>query len=133
MAKGNFQSRSAAGTDGGVRVYEKATWPLDKPFLIPMKEQLTPHDEYFIERKRTMLRGNAGAPPGILEYSLERTHVTLTRVADGKLLGENVSYLWTASESKGAWTAVAFVCPKSATNAVMAVFNVDAAGRPNRP
>ena len=119
--------------DGGVRVYEKATWPADKPFRIPTKEQLTAQDAYFIERKESMLQGMAHSPPGIHEYSLKRTHVTLIRVADGKLLGENVSYYWTASDTTGPWSASAFSCPKTGENAFMAVFGVDAAGRPNKP
>jgi hypothetical protein len=87
--------------DGGIKVYETVTLPasefsnLGQPLARHAQQAKSTEDrlgpEYLYGWQRSVLVG-AAAKPENGEGRLTRVHVSITRRADGRLLGESVSY-----------------------------------------
>ena len=97
--------------DGGIKVYETVKLPAhrferDGSIYIPSKQTVKPKDGYFYESATTLLReGN----PELRQY-----YFKVYRRADGKLLGEAVSYSRVGGDMPGPWHHSWFRCPEEA-------------------
>lgn len=99
--------------DGGIKVYETVKLSAEKfgkyrQIRIPSKQDVKPADEYYYEWRVTYLK--TGKPEeGIPD--LARSHFTLHRMGDNKLLGESVAYTRRGGDIPGPWHPSHFTCP----------------------
>jgi len=97
--------------DGGIKVYETVMLPagrFDKygGIRIPLKKDVKPSDDYYQEWiVNHLLDGNP---------SMRRDHFLVYRKADGKLLGEAISYGRRGGDMPGPWHDSSFRCPSDA-------------------
>jgi len=97
--------------DGGIKVYETVTLQAEKfdkygGIRIPLKSDVKSSDEYYLEWKVDhLLDGNP---------SKRRDHFLVYRKADGKLLGEAISYSRRGGDMPGPWHESSFRCPLDA-------------------
>jgi hypothetical protein len=108
------QVRELCAEDGGVRVYETVRLPAERfdefgDFRIPIKANVQVLDPYYYEWRIQYYR--KGKP------SIERDHFLVFRKADGKLLGEAVSYARLGGDLPGPWEGgTSFRCPENSGN-----------------
>ncbi|KAB2310382.1 DUF2157 domain-containing protein [Betaproteobacteria bacterium SCN2] len=110
------QVRELCAKDGGVRVYETVTLPperFDKYGLIrvPAKEFAKLEDEYFYVWQVKKYRNKSPV--------VRRDHFLVCRRADGKLLGEAISYARIGGDMPGPWHESSFRCPKESGNSLL--------------
>ena len=97
--------------DGGIKVYEAVTLPAERfdkygGIRIPLKQDTKSSDDYYHEWVVIhLLDGNP---------SMRRDHFLVYRKADGKLLGEAISYGRRGGDMKGPWHDSSFRCPSDA-------------------
>ena len=95
------EAQRLCAIDGGIKVYETVTLPasefsnVGQPLARYAQQAKSPEDrlgpDYRYAWERTILFG-VGAKLEAGEGTLVRNHVAITRRADGRLLGESVSY-----------------------------------------
>ena len=95
------QMEALCKKDGGIKVYETVTLPasefskVGQPLARYAQQAKSPEDrlgpDYRYVWQRTVLFG-VGAKLEAGEGTLVRNHISITRRADGRLLGESVSY-----------------------------------------
>jgi len=94
--------------DGGISVHETIVLSgssFDKfgVVQVPLRRNAKPSDAFFYEWETTYIkRGNP---------EMWRNHFRLTRVKDGKLLGEVISYTRRGGDLPGPWHESSFTCP----------------------
>ena len=101
--------RRLCAIDGGVKVYETVDVPeqrrdVAKP--VPLKSHAKAFDEYFYEWDLIYLRERSP--------QMWRNHFRLYRRADGKLLGESISYGRRGGDLPGPLHESSFLCPNDA-------------------
>lgn len=103
--------------DGGVKVYETVELPAAKlagyksgDMRIPLRENLTSHDDFYYKNTIQYLRPNGRSDDGGID--LLRHHYELYRSFDNKLLGETVSYARRGGDVSGPWHPSNFSCPQ---------------------
>ncbi len=97
--------------DGGVKVYETVRLPAERfdkygGIRIPLKQDVKPSDEYYYE---WIVHHSVDGNP-----SMRRDHFVVYRKADGKLLGEAISYGRRGGDMSGPWHESSFRCPLDA-------------------
>lgn len=104
------QVRELCEKDGGVRVYETVTLPLDKfnewgqvNFYKPTQGDNALGEEYLLKTNIQYIRG--GNP------SLRRYHVQVVRRRQGLLLGESIGYDRGGGDLPGPWQPSSYSCP----------------------
>jgi len=110
------QVRELCAKDGGVRVYETVSLPVEKfdafgVVRIPIKRDAKPGDEYYYEWR--VLQHREGNP------SVRRDHFLVYRKSDMKLLGEAVSYARLGGDLPGLWDRSSFRCPENSGDSVL--------------
>ena len=105
--------RRLCGIDGGVKIYETVRLPPEKlnqwgqpNFYLPTEGQNALGAEYTFHRERKYLR--EGNP------SLRRSHYSIVRRSDNKLLGESISYSRGGGDAPGPWQPSSYSCPEIA-------------------
>lgn len=105
------QVRELCAKDGGVRVYETVRLPRKNfdefgDFRIPIKANAQETDPYYYEwRDQRYREGNP---------TIRRDHAMIFRKADGKLLGEAISYGRSGGDLPGPWErGTSFRCPRN--------------------
>lgn len=102
------QVKKLCAKDGGVKVYETVTLPIDKfdkwgNVHLNNKKYAKTIDEYYYESENIRLK--QGNP------QLWRYHTLFYRQSDGKLLGELISYGRGSGGLPGPWRSSSFSCP----------------------
>jgi hypothetical protein len=103
--------------DGGIKVYETVTLPVDKfnqwgqvNFYKPAQKENALGDEYKFEIVRKVyVDGEPTIRAG--ELAMERVEVKVTRRSDNKLLGEAIRYVRAGGDVPGPWMPSSFSCP----------------------
>jgi hypothetical protein len=104
--------RRLCAIDGGVKVYEAVKMPPEKfdkygVVSIPWKFNAKPDDEYYLEEETRYYR--KGNP------EMWRSHYRVIRRADGKVLGESVSYTRRGGDLPSPMHDSYFSCPETTT------------------
>lgn len=111
------QVKEMCAKDGGVRVYETVRLPKESfdefgDFRIPIKANVRETDPYYYEWR--IQRYREGNP------AIEQDHFLIFRKADGKLLGEAISYGRSGGDLPGPWEGgTSFRCPEDSGNPVL--------------
>lgn len=100
--------------DGGVKVYETVALPAEKfnqrreiNFYRPAQGENALGPEYLYKREiRYLLEGEYEKP------AMWKTHEQVFRKADGRLLGESVSYARRGGDLPGPWHPSSYICPE---------------------
>jgi hypothetical protein len=105
------QVRKLCAVDGGVKVYEQVSLPPNKfdefgIVRVPAKSVARLGDDFYFEWDITYYK--KGNP------EMWRNHFKLVRRADGKILGESVSYSRRGGDFPGPWHDSSFRCPENA-------------------
>jgi len=110
--------RSLCAKDGGIKVYETVKLPAERfgklgviNFYRPTRGPDTLGNEYLVERKTDYIR--RGSP------EMRRAQVGIFQKADGKLLGEAVSYHRVGGDLPGPWHTSSFRCPKNSGEGIL--------------
>jgi len=105
--------RRLCAIDGGVKVYETVKLPAEKfnqwgqvNFYRPTQNENALGPEYVFKWELKFLR--EGNP------SLRRSHYSVLRQSDHKLLGESISYSRGGGDIPGPWQPSSFSCPEIA-------------------
>jgi hypothetical protein len=106
----DHQMKELCDKDGGVKVYETVTLPADKynqyasrNWILPDKSRAKPTDEYYYEDEEQYYR--EGNP------RMARELTRIIQRSDGKVLGENISYVRGGGGLYGPWHDSSFRCP----------------------
>ncbi len=103
--------RELCEKDGGIRVYETVTLPVDRfdkygAMRIHTKQDAKSSDEYYYES--SMIYFKKGNP------EVWQSHYKVYRQFDKKLLGESISYASRGGDVPGPWHESSFGCPDKA-------------------
>lgn len=106
----DWQVREMCAKDGGIKVYETVKLPADmfnqwhQPYFYrPSQGENALGQEYVFINQSNYLR--QGDP------DLWRTHITVVRRSDMKILGESTSYSRRGGDVPGPWHPSSFGCP----------------------
>jgi hypothetical protein len=116
--------RELCEKNDGITVYETVKLPAERftkrgSIRIPAKSLAKPEDEYYYDASRVSIRK---------EYpEIWQSLIKIYRRADGKLLGEAVSYARRGGDIPGPWHPSSFRCPEEAglNNLKKQIFNTD--------
>lgn len=105
----DYQVRELCAKDGGVKVYETVTLPMDSfdkygNVSIPFKKYAKSSDEYYYEMDTSYYR--KGNP------EMSRSRYQIFRRSDGKVLGESIYYGRGGGDLPGPWHGSSFTCPE---------------------
>lgn len=108
------QVREMCAKDGGIRVYETVSLPLEKfnewgqiNFFKPTKDKDALGREYIYESDTDYIKRGKN-----FEISIMRHHAMVYRRADKKLLGEQISYGRRGGDLPGFWHPSSYSCPE---------------------
>lgn len=106
--------------DGGIKVYETVTLPKERfnrwgQFEVREQRVMKPDDEYYYIWKTADIKGHSGTAD-INVLLISKSHFSMYRTSDKKLLGEAISYGRRGGDPMGPWMPSSHLCPAHSQN-----------------
>jgi hypothetical protein len=105
--------------DGGIKVYETVALPKERfnrwgKFEVRDEKHVKPGDEYYSTWKITNIEGSHESSD-ISMLAVYKSHFSIYKVQDKKILAEMVSYVRTGGDAIGPWHPSSYRCPQLST------------------